>query len=96
MADRNAAEPADSRMEFRIGINMGDVVVENDDIFGDGVNVAARLEGLADPGSICKATSGGCVSTITASCGCNRFRSVGARLPALSTAAMVNQYDERD
>jgi TolB-like protein/class 3 adenylate cyclase len=52
MTDRNAALPDATRIEFRIGINVGDVVVENDDIFGDGVNVAARLEGLADPGGI--------------------------------------------
>jgi adenylate cyclase len=53
MAERNAMAPADKRIEFRIGINVGDVVVENDDILGDGVNVAARLEGLAEPGGIC-------------------------------------------
>ena len=53
MAERNAAAPPTSRIEFRIGINVGDIVVENDDIFGDGVNVAARLEGLAEPGGIC-------------------------------------------
>jgi len=51
MAERNATLPADKRIEFRIGINMGDVVVEDGDIFGDGVNVAARLEGLAEPGA---------------------------------------------
>jgi adenylate cyclase len=53
MAERNTTTPADKRIEFRIGINMGDVVVEDGDIFGDGVNVAARLEGLAEPGGIC-------------------------------------------
>jgi adenylate cyclase len=53
MAGCNAGAPPDSRVEFRIGINMGDIVVEDGDIFGDGVNVAARLEGLAEPGGIC-------------------------------------------
>jgi len=52
-AESNAGAPADRRIEFRIGINMGDIVVEDGDIFGDGVNVAARLEGLAQPGGIC-------------------------------------------
>ena len=53
MTGRNTGVPPDSRIEFRIGINMGDIVVEDGDIFGDGVNVAARLEGLAEPGGIC-------------------------------------------
>jgi TolB-like protein len=53
VTERNAAVPADRRIEWRIGINVGDVVVEDGDIFGDGVNVAARLEGLAEPGGIC-------------------------------------------
>ena len=52
MADRNADAPEDSRIEFRIGINLGDVIVEDDDIYGDGVNIAARLEGIAEPGAI--------------------------------------------
>src|SRR5262249_57754854 len=51
--ERNATAPTDKRIEFRIGINMGDIVVEDGDIFGDGVNVASRLEGLAAPGGIC-------------------------------------------
>jgi adenylate cyclase len=50
---RNADIPADSRIEFRIGINIGDIIVEADDIYGDGVNVAARLEALAEPGGVC-------------------------------------------
>jgi adenylate cyclase len=53
MAERNASTPPEKRIEFRIGINLGDVIVEEHDIFGDGVNVAARLEALADPGGIC-------------------------------------------
>jgi pimeloyl-ACP methyl ester carboxylesterase len=53
MLERNSEIPPDQRIEFRIGINLGDVVSEGTDIFGDGVNVAARLESLADRGGIC-------------------------------------------
>ena len=53
MIDREAGMSEDRRIRFRIGINLGDVIVEDDDIFGDGVNVAARLEALAEPGGIC-------------------------------------------
>src|SRR5262249_49468845 len=53
MAEANGEIVVGKRIEFRMGINVGDVVVEGDDIFGDGVNVAARLEALADPGGIC-------------------------------------------
>ena len=53
MTGRNVGVPPDKRVEFRIGINMRDIVVEDGDIFGDGVNVAARLEALAEPGGIC-------------------------------------------
>jgi adenylate cyclase len=53
MAERNVVIGAEKRLQFRIGIHQGDIVVEDGDIFGDGVNVAARLEGLAEPGGIC-------------------------------------------
>ncbi len=52
MAERNAEASREKRIEFRIGINVGDVMIERGDIFGDGVNVAARLEGIAEPGGI--------------------------------------------
>ena len=53
MIERNVKVLERERIEFRIGINIGDIIVEDEDIYGDGVNVAARLETLADPGSIC-------------------------------------------
>ncbi len=53
MAERNAEIDEASRLVFRIGVNLGDIIIEGDDIYGDGVNVAARLEGLAEPGGIC-------------------------------------------
>ncbi|MFI5024053.1 MAG: adenylate/guanylate cyclase domain-containing protein [Alphaproteobacteria bacterium] len=57
MAERNAGASAEERIELRIGINLGDVIFEEGDIYGDGVNVAARLEGLAEPGGICVAAN---------------------------------------
>src|SRR5438874_9872429 len=53
MEERNGETPERQRIVFRVGINLGDVIVEDSDIHGDGVNVAARLEGLAEPGGIC-------------------------------------------
>src|SRR4029077_19242154 len=53
LKSENANLPPERRMEFRIGINLGDVMVEGEQIYGDGVNVAARLESLAEPGGIC-------------------------------------------
>ena len=51
--ERNNSVPEEEQMEFRIGINMGDVVIEGDNLYGEGVNVAARLEALAQPGGVC-------------------------------------------
>jgi adenylate cyclase len=53
MADRSAEVPEDKRITFRIGVNLGDVIADSGDIYGDGVNIAARLEALAEPGGIC-------------------------------------------
>src|SRR5262249_27846797 len=52
-AEREMTLPQDRRIDFRVGINLGDIVVDGDDILGDGVNIAARLEGIAEPGGIC-------------------------------------------
>src|SRR5262249_813070 len=57
MAERNKGVPEDRRMLYRIGINLGDILIEDEDILGDGVNVAARLEGIAEPGGICISSS---------------------------------------
>src|SRR4051794_9626707 len=53
MAEQNTDVPQDKRIEFRIGIHVGDIVVDENDIFGDGVNIAVRLEGIAEPGGVC-------------------------------------------
>src|SRR5829696_9013345 len=53
LAERNTLAPKEKRLEFRIGVNLGDVVIDGDDIYGDGVNVAARLEQMADPSGFC-------------------------------------------
>jgi TolB-like protein/class 3 adenylate cyclase/Flp pilus assembly protein TadD len=57
MAERNDGVPEDRRMLFRMGINLGDILIQGDDILGDGVNIAARLEGIAEPGGICISSS---------------------------------------
>src|SRR6201989_2482412 len=53
MAGLNTDVPQEARIEFRIGIHVGDIIIDDNDIFGDGVNIAARLEGIAEPGGIC-------------------------------------------
>jgi adenylate cyclase len=53
MAERNVDVPSELRIEFRMGIHVGDIIFDDDDIFGDGVNIAARLEGIAEPGGVC-------------------------------------------
>jgi class 3 adenylate cyclase len=57
MAQRNEGVAVDHRMLFRIGVNLGDILIEGDDILGDGVNIAARLDGIAQPGGICLSAS---------------------------------------
>ncbi len=57
VAERNAGEPEELRIVFRIGINIGDIIIDGDDVYGDGVNVAARLEAIAKPGGICISAS---------------------------------------
>ena len=53
VTEHEAEQTEDRRLSFRIGVNLGNVIVEGDDIYSDGVNIAARLEGLAEPGGIC-------------------------------------------
>src|SRR5205807_1791890 len=53
MIDREGEIAEDQRIRFRVGVNLGDIIIDGNDIFGDGVNVAARLEALAEPGGIC-------------------------------------------
>src|SRR5215469_1852872 len=57
MVDRNASLSPGQRIEFRVGINLGDIIIDADDIYGDGVNIAARLEAIADPGTVCVSAS---------------------------------------
>src|SRR5215469_5416054 len=53
MADRNTTVPPEQQITFRVGINVGDIIIDGDDIHGDGVNIAARLEAMAEPGMVC-------------------------------------------
>ena len=75
LAEANAHLTPDQRLEFRIGVNVGDVVVQGGDLLGDGVNIAARLQTLAEPGGICVS---GTVTTMSARC-CRSASSISAR-----------------
>jgi adenylate cyclase len=58
MVERNADVPEDKRITFRVGVNLGDIIIDGDDIHGDGVNIAARLEAMAEPGTVCISATG--------------------------------------
>jgi adenylate cyclase len=58
MVDRNANVPEDKRITFRVGVNLGDIIIDGDDIHGEGVNIAARLEAMAEPGTVCISATG--------------------------------------
>ena len=74
MPERNTGVAADNRIELRIGINLGDVIVEGDDLYGDGVNIATRLEGLAASGSRTVPASNWVRSTTLTPCDPNALR----------------------
>ena len=76
VAEHESDRPAEERLAFRIGINLGEVIIESDDIYGEGVNVAARLEGLAEPGGICVARN--VYSQVKGKCDCG-FEYLGER-----------------
>jgi class 3 adenylate cyclase len=94
IGERNAGLPQDRRIELRIGVNLGDVIVAPDDIYGHGVNIAARLEGIAPPGGICISADAlrhvrGAVSAEFVDLGEQRLKNIAdpAHVFALSPAA---------
>jgi TolB-like protein/class 3 adenylate cyclase len=97
MAERNNGVPEDRRMLFRIGINLGDILIEGDDILGDGVNVAARLEGIAEPGSICISSSAyeqvrGKVAVEFADLGEQRLKNIDRPIRAYAVGPSANAH----
>ncbi|MDA9496231.1 adenylate/guanylate cyclase domain-containing protein [Bradyrhizobium sp. CCBAU 11357] len=95
MAERNEAAPADRRMLFRIGINLGDILIDGDDILGDGVNIAARLESVAEPGSICISGSAydqvrGKVSAAFTDLGEQKLKNIDRPVRAYATRPQAN------
>jgi TolB-like protein/Flp pilus assembly protein TadD len=97
MAERNEGVPEDLRMLFRIGINLGDILIEGHDILGDGVNVAARLEGIAEPGGICISSSAyeqvqGKVSVEFTDIGEQRLKNIARPIRAYAVGLNANAY----
>ena len=99
MVERNEDVPADRRMLFRIGINLGDILIEGDDILGDGVNIAARLESFAAPGGVCISSAAydhirGKVSVEFADLGEHKLG--GSHFTVPGTASWAIDIDQRD
>jgi TolB-like protein len=97
MAERNQGVPEDRRMLYRIGINLGDILIEGDDILGDGVNVAARLEGIAEPGGICISSSAyeqvrGKVAVEFADLGEQTLKNIARPIRAYAVSPSVNAH----
>lgn len=95
IAEHNAGSAEDGRIEFRIGINVGDIIVDGDDIYGDGVNVAARIEALAEPGSIyiSRAVADhvrGKVSVAIEARGARRVKNIAQPIEVFSVSAEMN------
>ena len=98
MAERNEGVSVDRRMLFRIGINLGDILIEGDDILGDGVNIAARLEGIAEPGGICISSSAydqvrGKVAVEFADLGEQRLKNIARPIRAYAVGLNANHTD---
>jgi len=97
MAERNEGVPVDRRMLFRIGINLGDILIEGDDILGDGVNIAARLEGIAEPGGICISSSAydqvrGKVAVEFADLGDQKLKNIALPIRAYAVGLSTNDH----